>query len=63
VRQGEISRLAFQVLGREGAISFLNSHNAILGERPLALATGSVSGCKSVEDELSRLRELQVERL
>lgn len=54
-RQGEITRLAFHVLGREGAIDFLNSDNAELGARPLDLATASAAGCASVEAALGRL--------
>lgn len=54
-RQGDITRLAFQQLGREGAISFLNSDNAELGTRPLDLATSSATGFASVEAALGRL--------
>ena len=54
-RQGEITRLAFQLLGRDGAIDFLNSDNAELGARPLDLATASAAGCASVEAALGRL--------
>lgn len=54
-RQGEITRIAFQRLGREGAISFLNSDNAELGTRPLDLATSSSAGFASVEAALGRL--------
>jgi hypothetical protein len=54
-RQGEITRLAFQLLGREQAIAFLNSANAELGARPLDLATASAHGCASVEAVLSGL--------
>lgn len=54
-RQGEITRLAFHVLGREGAIDFLNSDNAELGARPLDLATASAAGCATVEAALGRL--------
>jgi len=54
-RQGEITRLAFQRLGREGAITFLNSDNAELGTRPLDLATASASGFASVAAALGRL--------
>lgn len=54
-RQGEITRLAFHVLGRDGAIDFLNSDNAELGARPLDLATASAAGCAAVEAALGRL--------
>lgn len=53
-RQGAITRLAFQLLGREQAISFLNGDNAALGGRPLDLATASDEGCAGVEAELAR---------
>lgn len=55
-RQGEITRLAFLVLGRELAIQFLNSDHAALGGRPLALATASEAGRASVEAELGRMK-------
>jgi uncharacterized protein (DUF2384 family) len=57
VRQGEITRVAFQILGREEAIAFLNSENILLGGRPIALATESAAGQRHVEAELGRLRE------
>ena len=54
-RQGDITRLAFTLLGREAAIEFLNSENTELGARPLDLAIASESGCAVVEAELGRL--------
>ena len=54
-RQGDITRLAFHLLGREGAIEFLNSDNAELGARPLDLPTASAAGFPSVEAALVRL--------
>jgi hypothetical protein len=54
-RQGEISRLAFLLLGRERAIAFLNADNSALGGRPLDLAISSDEGCAGVEAELARL--------
>ena len=57
VRQGEITRLAFQVLGREQAIAFLNTENVLLGGRPIALATESATGCLQVKGELRRMHE------
>ena len=59
VRQGEISRLAFQFLGREQAIAFLNTENVLLGGRPIALATESAAGCLQVTGELERMHERQ----
>jgi uncharacterized protein (DUF2384 family) len=54
-RQGEITQLAFLLLGRETAIEFLNSAHAGLGGRPLDLATASDQGRNSVEAEIGRL--------
>ena len=63
MRQGDITQLALQVLGRDQAITFLNTHNALLGGRPIALATESAAGALHVEAELGRLRERQTETL
>lgn len=54
-RQGEITRLAFLLLGRETAIAFLNTAHAKLGGRPLDLATASDHGRNNVESEIGRL--------
>ena len=54
-RQGQITQCALLLLGREGAIAFLNSDNARLGGRPLDLAMASEDGCAGVEAELGRL--------
>jgi uncharacterized protein (DUF2384 family) len=54
-RQGEISQLAFLLLGREAAIAFLNTEHAGLGGRPLDLAIASDEGRNTVEAELGRL--------
>lgn len=54
-RQGEITRLAFLMLGRDAAIAFLNTGYARLGGRPLDLATASDEGRNSVEAEIGRL--------
>jgi hypothetical protein len=49
-RQGNITRLAFSLLGgRDGAIAFLNGENADLGGRPIDLATASADGYANVE--------------
>ena len=63
VRQGDITSLAFTVLGRDQAIAFLNNDNPLLGGRPIALATESYGGQLHVEAELGRIRERQVEEL
>ena len=54
-RQGEITRVAFLVLGRETAIDFLNTAHGGLGGRPLDVATASDEGRNSVEAEIGRL--------
>ncbi|WP_439567459.1 hypothetical protein [Sphingopyxis sp.] len=48
-RQGDISQFAFLTMGgRDPAVEFLNSDNAQLGGRPLALATASAEGYEQV---------------
>jgi uncharacterized protein (DUF2384 family) len=54
-RQGEITQLAFLLLGRETAIEFLNTAHAGLGGRPLDLAIASDEGRNSVEAEIGRM--------
>jgi hypothetical protein len=54
-RQGDIASLAFQTLGKDGAIAFLNGENAELGGRPIAIATQSAAGEEIVRAELERL--------
>lgn len=58
-RQGDITRLAFLVLGREGAMDFLNHDNAGLGGRPLDLAIASPEGRDLVEAALGRMTYTQ----
>lgn len=49
-RQGNITRLAFSLLGgRDGAMAFLNGDNDELGGRPIDLATANADGYASVE--------------
>jgi len=60
VRQGDITRSAFLLLGRDKAIVFLNTDHAELGGQPLALATQSAAGQQSVEVELRRLASLEM---
>jgi hypothetical protein len=55
IRQGDITRLAFLTLGRDGAINFLNAENKHLGGRPIAVATQSADGEAAVRAELARL--------
>ena len=54
-RQGDITRLALTLLGRERAMDFLNGESGELGARPLDLAIASEEGCARVEDELGRM--------
>jgi len=55
-RQGRISRLAFETLGQPAeAITFLNTHHAVLGGRPIDLAIASPEGLLEVERALSIL--------
>jgi hypothetical protein len=55
VRQGDITREAFLLLGKADAIAFLNTENLSLGGRPIALATESAAGHTVVREELQRL--------
>lgn len=52
-RQGETTRLAILILGREAAIEFMNSHDVSLGGRPIDLAIASDEGRSRVELALS----------
>ncbi|HWI85597.1 MAG TPA: hypothetical protein VNT42_04640 [Sphingomonas sp.] len=55
-RQGRASRLAFDALGQPAAvIAFLNTHDEVLGGRPLDLAIASPEGLASVERALAAL--------
>jgi uncharacterized protein (DUF2384 family) len=55
-RQGRISRLAFEVLRQPAAaITFLNTHDTVLGGRPIDLAIASPEGLLDVERALSAL--------
>jgi hypothetical protein len=47
-RQGRITFLALNALGRDGALLFLNSHDGALGGRPLDLATATVKGFDAI---------------
>jgi hypothetical protein len=62
VRQGDITRLAFEVLGKDHAIAFLNGESPRLHGRPIALATESIAGQASVVAELERMRGSQLNR-
>ncbi len=47
-RQGEVTTLAFKVLGRDSAITFLNGHHEELAARPIDLAVDSAEGAARV---------------
>jgi hypothetical protein len=52
-RQGAISAFASQPLGGcEAALDFPNTENALVGGRPMAIATSSKAGYLSVEREI-----------
>lgn len=48
-RQGRIALLAWNRLGGDAAIKFLNTHDDDLGGRPIDLAIASAAGCEAVE--------------
>ncbi|KTF70337.1 hypothetical protein ACNFJ7_10885 [Sphingomonas sp. HT-1] len=48
-RQSRVALLAWNVLGGEQAMAFLNAHDEALGGRPLDLAVASADGCAAVE--------------
>ena len=52
-RQGETTRMAMMLLGREAAIEFMNAHHDDLGGRPIDLAIASDDGRSRVELALS----------
>jgi uncharacterized protein (DUF2384 family) len=53
-RQGRVSRVAFETLGRSDAvIAFLNTHDDALGGRPIDLAVASEEGLLRVEHALA----------
>jgi uncharacterized protein (DUF2384 family) len=52
-RQGRVTKLALEALGKDEAIAYLNLDSAKLGGRPLDLATGSADGLKQVELDIA----------
>jgi hypothetical protein len=48
-RQSRVTLLAWNLLGADAAIAFLNSYNDKLEGRPLDLAVASAAGCEAVE--------------
>jgi hypothetical protein len=60
-RQGNITQLAVLTLGRDGAITFLNTIVPALGGGPLAIATASEAGEAEVRAMLNDLAALRTE--
>lgn len=58
-RQGDITQLAFRLLGKDAAIAFLNTDRPELGGQPLAVATADAAGAARVQ---AILQELAVDR-
>ena len=48
-RQSRVTLLAWNLLGADAAIAFLNAYHTSLDGRPLDLAVASVDGCEAVE--------------
>ena len=48
-RQSRVTLLAWNLLGADAAIAFLNAYHASLDGRPLDLAVASADGCDAVE--------------
>lgn len=56
-RQSRVALLAWNLLGGDAAIAFLNSHDEALGGRPLDLAVASPVGCEAVEQAIAARAE------
>ena len=52
-RQSRVTLLAWNLLGADSAIAFLNAYNDGLEGRPLDLAVASDAGCEAVERAIS----------
>ncbi|MGK6319297.1 hypothetical protein [Sphingomonas sp. DT-204] len=52
-RMSRVSLLAWNMLGGDAAIAFLNAHDSALDGRPIDLAAASVAGCEAVERALA----------
>lgn len=51
-RQSRATLHAWNLLGADSAIAFLNTYNDALGGRPLDLAVASEDGCEAVEQAI-----------
>jgi hypothetical protein len=56
-RQGEVTTLAFKVLGRDQAIAFLNGHNDELAGRPIDIVVESTEGAARVTSVIEASRK------
>jgi uncharacterized protein (DUF2384 family) len=52
-RQSRVTLLAWNLLGADSAIAFLNTYNDGLAGRPLDLAVASDAGCEAVEHAIA----------
>ena len=52
-RQSRITLLAWDLMGPDAALAFLNNHDADLNGRPLDLAVASGAGYAAVEREIA----------
>lgn len=52
-RQSRVTLLAWNSMGADAAIAFLNNHSSNLDGRPLDLAVASAAGFEAVEREIS----------
>ncbi|WP_404334319.1 hypothetical protein AB2M62_12930 [Sphingomonas sp. MMS12-HWE2-04] len=52
-RQSKVTLLAWNTMGGEAAMAFLNAHQESLGGRPLDLAVASADGCAAVEQAIA----------
>lgn len=52
-RQSRVTLHAWNLLGADSAIAFLNAYNDALDGRPLDLAVASDAGCEAVERAIS----------
>jgi uncharacterized protein (DUF2384 family) len=55
-RQGRVTKLALETLGKDEAIAYLNLASDKLGGRPLDLATASADGLAQVEQDIAALK-------
>lgn len=54
-RQSRITLLAWNLMGADAAVTFLNNHSNLLAGRPLDLAVASAAGFEAVEREIHAL--------